>query len=97
MIRLLRSVTTFSGVPYLYSTYLKNNVAKSAADVLSRVGINNVYFVSRLTTVRITLKLSLVLVRDSGSPVIQSKLIYLNGAVITSSGTGKGYNFPYSL
>src|SRR5436189_5565729 len=90
-----RSETTPLGVPKRHSTTSKKSSAKSAAEVSSRVGMNSAYFVNRSTIVRIALKrCPLRFCLDSGSPVIQSRLISLKGSVATFVGIGKCFDLP---
>src|SRR5579871_3431377 len=89
VIRESLSVTILLGVPKRHSTFSKNNCAKSAAVVSSCVGKNRAYFVTRQTTVSM-LSYACPLRVETGSPVIQSKLISLKGAFHKSVGIGSG-------
>ena len=67
---------------------------KSAAVVSSQVGINSAYLVTWHTTVRMLLY-SWLFLNDDGKPVIQSRLISLNGEFHVSVRIGRGSNLLY--
>src|SRR5438045_7639934 len=96
MIRESRSVTMLCGVPKWHSTCSKKTSANSAAVASSLTGINNAYLVTQHTTVRILLYFWPFL-NDGSRPIIQSRLISLNGKFHVSIGIGRGSNFPYGL
>ena len=79
------------GVPNLVSIYLKNNFAKSATIVSSLVGINKAYLMTRSTMVKIALYYWPPF-STSGNPIIQSREISLNKAIVGSIGTKRGSN-----
>jgi hypothetical protein len=81
------------GVPKRHSTCRKKSSAKSAAVVLLRVSMNRVYFVNLSIIMSIVSKCSSFLYLDSGNPVIQFRLIFVNGY----SGIGRGFSLLYSL
>src|SRR5436190_17952629 len=76
------------GEPKRHSTCSKKSSANSAAVVSSRVGMNNAYLVTRHTIMRILLY-SWPFFIDGGKPVIQSRLISLNGEFHVSVGIGR--------
>src|SRR4051794_26053129 len=93
VIRESRSVTMLRGVPKRHSTCSKKSSAKSAAVVSSLVGMKSAYLVTRHTTVKMLLYSSPFLI-DGGKPVIQSRLISLNGEFHVSVGMGSGSSWP---
>ena len=93
VIRESRSVTILRGVPKRHLTYSKKSLAKLVAIVLSRVGINSAYFVTRHITIRILLY-SFPSLINGGSPIIQLRLISLKGEFYILVGIGRGYNLP---
>jgi hypothetical protein len=89
-----QSLTILLGVPKWHSTYSKKSSAKSAAVVSSHIGMNNAYFVTRHTIVSMLLY-SWPFLMDGGKPVIQSRLISLNGEFHISVGIRRGSNWLY--
>ena len=87
------SVMMLHGVLKQHSMCSKKSSVKLAAIVSSQVGMNSAYFVTWHTIVSMLL-CSWPFLIDSGRPMIQSRLISLNGEFQVSVGIGRGSNWP---